>query len=134
MVVGAAFAAVWIGLAVRIINRRDRWAKWTLAIVCAIPALYALSFGPACWRASRPFGKHGAIAGADDGRIPVIYWPLCAEARHSSGIPGKAINWYARVGMPPGRVIWLPNDSSGFAWDMMSTSPGGVPIPPPAVR
>jgi hypothetical protein len=44
-----AFAAFCVWLAVRIINRRDRWAKWTLAAVVGLPVLYVASFGPACW-------------------------------------------------------------------------------------
>jgi hypothetical protein len=42
-----AFAAFCVWLTVRIINRRERWAKWTL--VPAILIAYPLSFGPACW-------------------------------------------------------------------------------------
>jgi len=45
---GVAFAALCIWLAVRIINRRERWARWTLALV-GVPSLYLASFGPACW-------------------------------------------------------------------------------------
>ena len=36
---------VWLG--VRIINRRERWAKWSLVGMSAIPALYVLSYAPA---------------------------------------------------------------------------------------
>ncbi|MFN0053782.1 MAG: hypothetical protein ACKV0T_16505 [Planctomycetales bacterium] len=41
-----AFAAFCVWLTVRIANRRERWAKWTLAVV-AVLALYVASFGPA---------------------------------------------------------------------------------------
>jgi hypothetical protein len=51
--VGVVFAAVCIWLGVRIVNRRERWAKWMLAGVVGLPMLYVLSFGPACWIASR---------------------------------------------------------------------------------
>jgi hypothetical protein len=47
-VLGVAFAAFCIWLAVRIFNRRERWAKWTLATVIGLPVLYVGSFGPAC--------------------------------------------------------------------------------------
>jgi len=43
------FAAFCIWLGVRIVNRRERWAKWTLAATLALPVLYVASFGPACW-------------------------------------------------------------------------------------
>ncbi len=50
-IAGIAYAAICVCLAVRIINRRERWAKWTFAVVLALPILYPLSFGP--WEAAR---------------------------------------------------------------------------------
>jgi hypothetical protein len=44
----ATFAAVSVWLTVRIVNRRERWAKWTLAVIAGLPVLYVASFGPAC--------------------------------------------------------------------------------------
>jgi hypothetical protein len=41
------FAAFCVWLPVRIINRRERWAKWTAAGMAAIPALYVLLYAPA---------------------------------------------------------------------------------------
>jgi hypothetical protein len=35
-----AFAAFCVWLTVRIVNRRERWAKWTLAVVVGLPVLY----------------------------------------------------------------------------------------------
>jgi hypothetical protein len=54
-----ALAAFCIWVAVRIVNRRERWAKRTLALVLGLPMLYALSFGPACWIATR----YGSLRG-----------------------------------------------------------------------
>ena len=48
-ILAVAFAAFCIWLTVRIVNRRERWAKWTLAAVIGAPVLYVASFGPACW-------------------------------------------------------------------------------------
>jgi len=45
MIVGIAFAAFCVWLTVRIVNRRERWAKWTLAVVVGM-ALYAGSWMP----------------------------------------------------------------------------------------
>jgi hypothetical protein len=45
---GVVFAAFGVWLIVRIVNRRERWAKWTLATVIGLPVLYVASFGPAC--------------------------------------------------------------------------------------
>ena len=50
---GVAFAAFCVWLTVRIVGRRERWAKWTLATVVSLPVLYVASFGPACWLVDR---------------------------------------------------------------------------------
>jgi hypothetical protein len=42
----AAFAAFCVWLGVRIFNRRERWAKWTLVNVVGLPVLYVASLGP----------------------------------------------------------------------------------------
>ena len=42
---GVAFAASCIWLAVRIVNRRERWAIWTAAaLVIALPVLWGTGF------------------------------------------------------------------------------------------
>jgi hypothetical protein len=43
---GVMFATVCVWLTVRIINRKERWAKRSLAVVIGLPALYVLSVGP----------------------------------------------------------------------------------------
>src|SRR5262245_43617677 len=48
-IIGVAFAAVCIWLTVRIVNRRERWVKWTVAAIVGLPLLYVATFGPACW-------------------------------------------------------------------------------------
>lgn len=44
-VLAVAFAALCVWLTVRIINRRERWARWTLAVVLLLVS-YPLSAGP----------------------------------------------------------------------------------------
>jgi hypothetical protein len=46
LLASGSFAAFSIWLTVRIINRRERWAMWTLAVVVGMPVLYVASFGP----------------------------------------------------------------------------------------
>ena len=46
-----AFPAFCVWLPVRIVNRRERWAKWTLAIVLALA--YPASLGPWCYLMGR---------------------------------------------------------------------------------
>jgi hypothetical protein len=45
----ATFAAFCVWLTVRVVNRRERWAKWTLAITLLLLAVYPFSYGPARW-------------------------------------------------------------------------------------
>jgi hypothetical protein len=47
LLASGSFAAFAVWLTVRIINRRERWAICTLAIVVGMPMLYVASFGPA---------------------------------------------------------------------------------------
>ena len=48
--VGIAFAAFCVWLTVRIVNRRERWAKWTaVVLLIVVLAGYPLSIGPVCW-------------------------------------------------------------------------------------
>jgi hypothetical protein len=48
-----SLAAFCVWLAVRIVNRRERWTRWTALAMVAAPALYLAGFGPACWVSSR---------------------------------------------------------------------------------
>jgi len=48
-IIEVAFAAFCVWLAVRIVNRKERWAKWMLATTIGLPVLYVASIGPACW-------------------------------------------------------------------------------------
>jgi hypothetical protein len=45
-VFGISFAAFCVWLVARIVNRRERWAKWSLATVAGLPILYFASLGP----------------------------------------------------------------------------------------
>jgi hypothetical protein len=44
-IAGVAYAAFCVWLTVRIVNRRERWAKWTLAAVLVSLAMYLASVG-----------------------------------------------------------------------------------------
>src|SRR5579872_1743650 len=46
---GVGFAGFTVWLAVRIVNRRERWAKRTAAVLVVLIALYPLSAGPTLW-------------------------------------------------------------------------------------
>lgn len=51
-ILGVAFAVFVVWLAVRIVNRRERWAKWT-AVALAVVVAYPLSLFPIAWLETR---------------------------------------------------------------------------------
>ena len=87
---GVTLAAFCAWLMVRIANRRERWAKWTLASVVGLPALYVLSFGPTCWAYSRHRDTWKTTE--------FIYAPLLWLWVYHDGIFPDAIEWYANLG------------------------------------
>ena len=88
-IVGFALAAFCVWLTVRIVNRRERWAKWTLAGVLWLTVLYVASFGPACWISSRS-GTGGSV-------VSSAYQPILCLAFHSPGVIGRGILRYAQI-------------------------------------
>ncbi len=104
--VGMALAAFCIWLAVRIINRRERWAKW-LAAGLMLLALYPLSFGPACWLTSQsqpPFVPP---------RFMYVYWPLGNLVEDGSAV-APAIVWWAIFGTREGRWVVVPSAADRY--------------------
>src|SRR5262245_37647673 len=90
-IVGVAFASFCLWLAVRIINRREKWAKRT-AVGLALAMIYPLSVGPVCWITSHM--NIGTRA------VWVIYRPLTwtfADPLHSqserTGMVLRSYSW-----------------------------------------
>jgi hypothetical protein len=104
---GFALAAFCVWLTVRIVNRRERWAKWT-AVGLAVVLLYPLSIGPACWISSR---TNTGAAG-----VSVVYRPLTWCMSHSEQI-AHSIHWYSKVGSANG-WFWgsSVNRDNTWAW------------------
>jgi hypothetical protein len=100
-----AFAAFCVWRAVRIFNRRERWAKWTLAAIVGLPVLYVLSFGPACWKSER--------TGVGASALSAAYQPMLHECMNRSDA-GSALHWYARVGTRGGNVGISRNQADGW--------------------
>jgi hypothetical protein len=110
-----AFAGFCVWLAVRIFNRRERWAKWTLAAVVGLPVLYVASFGPACWLTSQVDGGGWMVPNP----ALRIYWPLGRISRkeHTDSRCGQWLRWWMTVGLTEGRCAVVPTDSGG-SWTM----------------
>jgi len=104
-ILAIAFAAFCVWLAVRIVNRRERWAKWTAAAaIVTLPVAYILGFGVASRATAVPLG--GAV-----NRIPLmeIYWPIGALAANRDSKAAFAISWYLRIWTRPGECVLLPS-------------------------
>ena len=105
----AACLALLLWLAIRIMNRRERWAKWTAAAVIGVPVAYVLSFGPACWIASRT--KAETLPGV---YLPVLYAVVASENETILDLT----RWYAGIGMTRTGAVNFPlvdeNDEIGY--------------------
>jgi hypothetical protein len=91
-------SALCIWLTVRIVNRREQWAKRTLAVVVGLPVLYFLSFGPLMWLEAQgymysSFGDHLRAYAAP---VRMIY-------DHSPQPIKNVLAWYERVSRGIGR-------------------------------
>jgi hypothetical protein len=87
-----AFAAFCVWLAVRIFNRRERWAKRTLAAsLFGILAGYPLSYGPVLWLFTK-FSQSPVASRV----IVAFYRPLWVAASVSETTAGL-LNWYVHL-------------------------------------
>lgn len=62
-----AYAALCVWLAIRFVNRRERWAKWTALAVALAPLIYALSSGPLTTLAFRSRVTHTSVSAPGGG-------------------------------------------------------------------
>jgi hypothetical protein len=113
-----AFAALCVWLGVRIVNRRERWAKWTLVgAIVGVPTLYVLSFGPACWWFTIPSGQSGNFPGTSDPLPPVrarqMYWPIGWVAVNGPHGLERVLAWYATLG---GHEVIVPMTAEEGGW------------------
>jgi hypothetical protein len=104
---GITFVAFCVWLTVRIINRRERWAKWTQAAVVGVPMLYVLSFGPAMWMLDR-----GILPAQSGSAVGCVYYPIVHGLTEGPRPIRKTIEWYANLGTKPRheRIYDIPAD------------------------
>ncbi|MBI3866707.1 MAG: hypothetical protein HY290_32905, partial [Planctomycetia bacterium] len=93
------FAAVNVWLIVRIINRKERWAKWTIAATLCLPALYVLSFGPACGLVER-----GTL---NISNVAPVYRPILVVMLRGPNWMRRPLDEYARLCGGEGTVFWM---------------------------
>ena len=113
-----AFAAFCVWLTVRIVNRRERWAKQTLAAVVGLPAVYIASFGPVCWINER--------FGVGTNAISIVYDPTIRLASNDIRVR-RPVQKYATIGsrrfsiIHNGKIEWSPADWTELIWLIEST-------------
>lgn len=100
-----AFAAFCVWLAVRIVNRRERWAK-RLAVALVLTLAYPMSFGPVCWWLST-VRQEGGVVSARFRDPPLAYWPIGYCAKHGPESLHEGIRWYATLGLRTENSVWL---------------------------
>ena len=89
---GVAFVAFCVWLTVRIVNRRERWAKWTLAGVVGVLVLYVLSVGPAQWVTFQEWSPDWCAAA-----FVRIYAPVIWLRDVSPEAIRTALDWYGSM-------------------------------------
>jgi hypothetical protein len=108
-----ALAAFCVWLLVRIVNRRERWAKRTaVGGIASLPLFYLLSFGPACWWFSPPTMVQTSGTIIERGvRAPSFFWPVGWLVMHCPSRLSSAINWYATLRTPIVHVVANPAET-----------------------
>ena len=98
---GVVFAAFCIWLVVRLINRRERWAKRTMMWLAVALTLYFLSSGPAVWIFVHYLPKSVAPV------LTEVYFPFGALAQLSPTFENFGI-WYMH--------LWVSQDDQLKKW------------------
>ena len=93
MIFGVACAAFCVWLTVRIVNRRQRWAKW-LALGLVVLLAYPLSFGPACALVDHRVLPCHQVALA---YRPLIHFTWCATNPSYLDLPCESLYQYSRL-------------------------------------
>ena len=88
-----AFAAFCVWLTVRIVNRRERWAKrtaWGL-LIAAVPS-YVVLVGPLLW-----LNRQGLLPDSISEICQRIYWPLEWLYKNGPEPIRAALDWYRQI-------------------------------------
>jgi hypothetical protein len=100
-ILGVAFTAFSVWLAVRIVNRRERWAKRVAIALVVTLVVYPLSIGPATWLDERGLLPASAVS--------LIFLPLFWTYEHGPRSIRAATDWYIGV--------WSKKSNDGILFD-----------------
>ena len=89
LVLAASFTAFCVWLTVRTVNRRERWARWTLVALIGPPVLFVVSLGPTCWMIGR-----GIISSRF---ASTLYYPFLSLEFHAPHVTRQSVSAYARL-------------------------------------
>lgn len=112
-VLAVTVVAFSLWLAVRILIRREKWAKRTGVILLVLLLGYPLSLGPACWNSSRLRWGNQFVSWIYRPLIPEPVWYAKKQPRLL-----RVVNWYSELGAAKG-WRWYPPDYRpvpGPAW------------------
>ncbi|MBI3863059.1 MAG: hypothetical protein HY290_14300 [Planctomycetia bacterium] len=98
-----AFAAFCVWLTVRVVNRKERWAKRALAgLVLLAVASYPLSLGPLGWLLERRLIP-------DELNLPIaIFYSPLYDVRERFETLHAVLRWYEDLWLPPPWERTLP--------------------------
>ena len=83
----------------------------SLAALAAVPLLYVLSFGPACWLTAQ------TIVGGEvvPSRGMWFYWPLGMAASDIESVSSRSARWWITIGVRKGQSAVVPTSPYGNA-------------------
>ena len=79
--------------------------------MAAVPLLYVLSFGPACWFTAQTV-VGGVVVPA---RGMWFYWPLGMVAANMDSASGRSARWWINAGVRKGQSAVVPISPNGNA-------------------
>jgi hypothetical protein len=97
-------------------RKKPSVAFWVTALLVAVLTGYLLSFGPACWIASRTRIDENAIFRA-------VYWPLGWLIHHEVPAISGLLAFYATAGISSGEYCRVPGEGDEFSSLMIGPAP-----------
>jgi hypothetical protein len=91
-ILGVALAASFVWLVIRLINRRERWAKRLAAALVAMLVAYLLSFGPIARLESR-----GGWSQSQETAFEVLYFPFFCGVNFGPQWIRSPLYWYLNL-------------------------------------
>jgi hypothetical protein len=105
-VLGLSFGAFVLWLTVRIVNRRERWAKRVAMALVVAAVAYPLSLGPAAWLFERGLLSASVMTS--------VFNPLFWTYEREPGVIRAATDWYIGV--------WSKKSNEGIFFDPVESS------------